>query len=217
MRPRDTVTWVVVALVFADITFFSGASNFLASPQSRILNQLLVLGAVGVVGIAGLRGRLDLRTPLLLPGAAWVVATGIATSTSQRPAASIEALGLLLICAPAYLVVRAVLADDRLRPRVDWLLIVSTFVFVVAYLLQAATQWASWWSVAGPSIPPLRPGDVGLTVGTVNAVALYLELMVPIATWLAWRRWHRPAFTALFIALGAFALLVTGSRGAWLG
>ena len=38
-----------------------------------------------------------------------------------------------------------------------------------------------------PSIPPLRPGDVGLTVGTVNAVALYLELLAPVAVWLSWR------------------------------
>ncbi len=217
MRARETVIWLVVALLFVDLTFFSGASNFLASPQSRILNQVLVIGVLVVSGIAALRGRLDVRSPLLLPGAAWVAATAIATFTSQRQAASLEALALLLICAPAYFVVRAVLADERLRPRIDWLIILSTSVFVVAYLAQAMTQWISWWSVAGPSIPPLRPGDVGLTVGTVNAVALYLELLAPIAVWLAWVRWRSRGFTLGLAALAAFALLVTGSRGAWLG
>ena len=58
---------------------------------------------------------------------------------------------------------------------------------------------------------------MGLTVGTVNAVALYLELLVPIAVWLSWTRWRSTAFSAGLGALGAFALLVTGSRGAWLG
>jgi O-antigen ligase len=217
VRPRETLAWIVVALLFIDLTFFSGASNFLASPQSRILNQLIVIGAMVVAGLLVVRGRIDVRSPYLWPGIAWVVVTAIATATSQRPAASIEALALLLICAPAYYLIRAVLADPALRPRMDWLIVVSTTVFVVAYLLQAFTQWLTWWSVAGPSIPPLRPGDVGLTVGTVNAVALYLELLVPIAVWLSWTRWHKRPFTVGLAVLGAFALLVTGSRGAWLG
>ena len=170
-----------------------------------------------VAGLLVMRGRIDLRSPFLWPGIAWVVVTAIATATSQRPAASVEALALLLICAPAYYLIRAVLADPVLRPRMDWLIVVSTTIFVIAYLLQALTQWVSWWSVAGPSIPPLRPGDVGLTVGTVNAVALYLELLVPIAVWLSWTRWHSRPFSIGLATLGAFALLVTGSRGAWLG
>ena len=114
-----------------------------------------------VFGWLALRGRIDLRSPFLGPGVAWVVAIAVTTATSQRPAASIEALALLLICAPAYYLVRAVLADPVLRPRMDWLIVISTTFFVAAYLLQALTQWLTWWSVAGPSIPPLRPGDVG--------------------------------------------------------
>ena len=217
MKPRETLAWIVVALLFIDLAFFSGASNFLAAPQSRILNQGLVLGAVVVFGVVAIVRGLDVRSPLLLPGAAWVGAVGVATLASQRPAASLEALALLLISAPAYLVVRAVLKDPHLRPRIDWLVIVSTTVFVVAYLLQALTQWLTWWSIAGPSIPPLRPGDVGLTVGTVNAVALYLELLAPIAVWLSWARWRSRTFSGSLAILAVVALIVTGSRGAWLG
>jgi len=217
VRARDTLAWIVVALVSVDLVFFSGASNFLASPQSRILNQVLVLGAMVTAGVVALRGRLDPGSPLLMPGIAWVAATAISTITSQRPAASLEALALLLICAPAYLVVRAVLANMSMRSRIDWLIIVANTVFVLAYLLQALTQWASWWSIAGPSIPPLRPGDVGLTVGTVNAVALYLELLAPIAVWLSWVRWRSRRFSLGLALVSWFALLVTGSRGAWLG
>jgi O-antigen ligase len=209
--------WVLIALLFVDLTFFSGASNFLASPQSRILNQILILGVAFGAGIAARRGRLDVRSSLILPGAAWIAANAIATLTSERPAASIEALALLLICVPAYFVIRAVLADDFLRSRIDRLFVAATTVFVVAYLLQCLTQWLSWWSIAGPSIPPLRPGDVGLTVGTVNAVALYLELMAPIAIWLSWTIWRSRPFAIVLAVLSAFALLVTGSRGAWVG
>ena len=184
VRARS-LAWVLVALAFADLVFFSGASNFLASPQSRILNQVLIGGAILVAGLLALRQRADLRSTLLLPGAAWLAANTLSAIFSQRPAASLEALALLLLCAPGYLVVRAIVRDPGLRLRTDWLVVLSTAVFVIAYLAQAFTQWVTWWSVAGPSLPPLRPGDVGLTVGTVNAVALYLELLAPIAIWLA--------------------------------
>lgn len=217
VQRRRTLPWVVVALVAIDLIFFSGASNYLASPQSRILNQLLILGTVVATGAAAWRGAIDLRSPLLLPGAAWVAATGLAAVTSQRPEASREALALLLISAPAYLAVRAILGDPWWRSRLDGLLVLATFGFVVAYLLQAFTQWMAWWSVAGPSVPPLRPGDVGLTIGTVNSIALYLETLVPVALWLAWRRWRSRRMVGAFTALSLVALIVTGSRGAWLG
>jgi O-antigen ligase len=217
VQSRRVLLWAVMALVAVDLVFFSGASNFLASPQSRILNQVLVFGAMVAFGVAAWRGSVDLRSPLVLPGVAWIVATTLTGLLSLRPAASLEAVALLLLAAPAYLVVRAALAEPWLRERLDWLVIVATTVFVVAYLLQALTQWIAWWSVAGPSVPPLRPGDVGLTVGTVNAVALYLELLAPVAVWLSWTRWRSRRFTIPFGILAVLAIVVTGSRGAWLG
>ncbi|MEP6639574.1 MAG: O-antigen ligase family protein, partial [Chloroflexota bacterium] len=217
MQTRRVLLWAATALVAVDLVFFSGASNFLAAPQSRILNQILVFGAMAVLGAAAWRGTVDLRSPLVLPGLAWIVATTLTGLLSQRPASSLEAVALLLLAAPAYLVVRAALAQPWLRERLDWLVIVATTVFVVAYLLQALTQWIAWWSVAGPSVPPLRPGDVGLTVGTVNAVALYLELLAPVAVWISWTRWRSRRFTIPFGILAVLAMVVTGSRGAWLG
>ena len=214
---RRLLIWIAIALVALDLAFFSGASNFLASPQSRILDQVLILLSIAAFGIVAWQGALDVRSPLVLPGLAWIVANVIATILSARPANSIEGLALLLLAAPAYLVVRGVVWTDWLRPRIDLLVIASALTFAIAYLAQAFTQWLSWWSVAGPSVPPLRPGDVGLTVGTVNAVSLYLELLSPIAIWLSWTRWRRSWFTATLAAVSLVALVVTGSRGAWLG
>ena len=217
MHGQRLAMWFAIALVGVDLVYLSGASNFLAAPQSRILNQVLILGAMVVGAVAMHKGRMSLRSPLLLPGLAWVGATILSATFSQRPAASLEGLALLLLAAPAYLIVRAILADPWLRVRVDWLVIVSTTAFVCGYLVQAFVQWLAWWSVAGPSIPPLRPGDVGLTIGTVNAVSLYLELLAPIAVWLSWRRWRSRTFSVLLAALSLVALVVTGSRGAWSG
>ena len=96
MRARDTVIWLVVALLFVDLTFFERSVEFPRLAPVGMFNQLLVLGVVICGGIVALRGRLDVRSPLLLPGAAWVAVTAIATVTSQRQAASLEALALLL-------------------------------------------------------------------------------------------------------------------------
>ncbi|HZC33810.1 MAG TPA: O-antigen ligase family protein, partial [Candidatus Bathyarchaeia archaeon] len=217
MQTRRILLWAVTAIVAVDLVFFSGASNFLASPQSRILNQALILGAMVVFLVGAWRGLIDVRSPLVLPGAAWIVANLVAAALSQRPAASLEDVALLLLSAPAYLIVRGALGHAWLRERLDWLVIVATLVFVGAFLAQAFAQWIVWWRVTGPSIPPLRPGDVGLTVGTVNAVALYLELLVPVAVWLSWQRWRSRPFSTLLAVLGLTALVITGSRGAWLG
>ncbi len=217
VQPRRTLAWALIALALTDMVLFSGASNYLASPQSRILNQGLILVAGIVTAALAWRGRLDARSPLVLPGLAVIGATAVSTLTSQRPEASREAMALLLLAAPSYLLVRAVLADPWLRTRIDWLVIVGGFGFTVAYLGQALAQWFVFWSVVGPAIPPLRPGDVGLTVGTVNAVSLYLELLVPIGLALAWGRWRSTRFVLLYAGLGVIAMLITGSRGAWLG
>jgi O-antigen ligase len=214
---RRLAVWLVIALVFVDLLFLSGASNFLAAPQSRLLNQVIVLVMMLGFLVAASRGQVPVRSPLILPGIAWLAATAVTTLLSERPATSLESLALLLLAAPAYLVVRAILWEDRLRERIDTLIVLATGVFVAAYLAQALTQWISWWSVAGPSIPPLRPGDVGLTVGTVNAVAIYLLLLAPTATATAWAGWKRPSIALALGGLSLLALVVTGSRGAWLG
>jgi len=211
------LAWAAVAVLTVDMLFLTGTSNFLASPQARILNQLILVAVGLVVAVGVARRRIDARSPLLLPGLAWVVVTAIAALASQRTPISREALAVLLVAAPAYLAVRAVLWSDWLRPRVDRLLVVATLVFLGAYLLQAASQWLQWWSVMGPSVPPLRPGDVGLTIGTVNAVALHIELLAPVAAWLAWRRMGSRRLAALVAVLAMVALVITGSRGAWLG
>ena len=216
-RTSLTAAWMAIGLVLVYILFFGGAANFQSSPQARALTHAVVLVSMlgGLAFLARREGAL--HSPLAGPGLAWLVALAIATVLSTHPEASREALALGLLSAPAYFIIRAISSTGELRPRVEWLFIASTTVFVVAYLLQVMTQWLTWWSAVGPSIPPLRPGDVGLTVGTVNSVALYLELMAPVALALAWNRWHARWFVAVLMVLSLAALLITGSRGAWVG
>lgn len=216
-RPSAFVVWAAVTLLFIYFLFFGGAANYQASPQARVLSHVLLVATLGVGLLAAALGRVSMRTPLLVPGALWTGALVVGALTSANPEASREAVALLLVGLPGYFVVRSVVWNPELRPRVEWMVILATFVFVVAYLLQVLTQWVSWWSAVGPSIPPLRPGDVGLTVGTVNSIALYIELLVPVAVWLSWVRWRSRSFCALFAMLALLAFFITGSRGAWVG
>ncbi|HSK93793.1 MAG TPA: O-antigen ligase family protein, partial [Candidatus Angelobacter sp.] len=211
------IVWAVVALLFVYFLFFGGAANFQSAPQARVLTHVLVLGTM-LAGVAlAATGRLLVTSPLVLAGAAWVGAVALAAAASVRPEASREALALLLLGLPGYLVIRGLVWSEVLRSRLEIMVIGGAFVFVVAYLLQVLTQWLSWWSAVGPSIPPLRPGDVGLTVGTVNSIALYIELLLPIAIWMSWTRWRSLPFTVGFAAITACAFVITGSRGAWVG
>jgi putative inorganic carbon (HCO3(-)) transporter len=211
------LTWVGVALAGVYLVFFGGASNFLPSPQARILTQLVVLGASLSWLIAAARARVVVASPLLLPGAAYVVVFVCSTILSQRPAASREALALLLLAVPGYLVVRSIAWHGVLSRRVQWLFVMATAALVVAYLGQVLVAWIGWWQALGPSLPPLRPGDLSLTLGTANAVAAYLELMAAPAAWMAWRRWHRRWPAVLLAASALLALVITGSRGGWMG
>jgi putative inorganic carbon (HCO3(-)) transporter len=214
------VAWLGVALTGFYLVFLGGASNFLPSPQARIVTQAVILASTLAWLAAQARARAVEARPrsrLILPGLVFVTAMIASALFSSRPESSREALALLLLALPGYLVVRSVLGDAFLRRRVDWLVVVMAVILVVGYLAQVGGQWLAWWSAVGPSIPPLRPGDVGLTIGTANAVAAYAELLVAPAAWVAWGRWRRRGVATAIAVLGAIALLITGSRGAWLG
>lgn len=216
-RPIDVLAWAAIALLAVYFLFLGGASTFQASPQARVLSHLLTFVAMVATLAAAVSGRLSLRSPLARPGALWVAATVVGAVFSIRPEASREAIALLLLGVPVYFLIRHVFWTPTLRPRVEWLLIATTTTFLLAYLVQVLMQWRLWWSAVGPSVPPLRPGDVGLTLGTVNGVSLYIELLVPIAVWLSWTRWRSMPFSVGLALIGGIALVITGSRGAWLG
>ena len=219
MDAATRLAWIGVALAFTYLVFLGGASNFLPSPQARIATQITIVTSIAAwLVYAWRRGTSGwARSQLLVPGLVYAGAILLSAVTSSRPASSVEAVALLLIALPGYPVVRTILASSFIRPRLEWLMIVTTLAFLVAYLAQVLAQWLAWWGALGPSIPPLRPADVGLTLGTANAVAAHAELLAAPAAWLAWRRWRSWPVSAAILALGAGTLLISASRGAWLG
>ncbi len=140
-----------------------------------------------------------------------------AAIVSQRAAPSLEATALIVIAAPCYLAIRAVAWDEPLMTRIRWLIVVSAFLVLIPYLVEVLAAWIDWWLAFGISLPPIRPGNPSGTVGSSNALATYTYLLVPYAVWAAWSWRHGRIVAALLVGGALFALVTSGSRGAWLG
>jgi O-antigen ligase len=214
--PLGLLAWVGVALAFVELVYFGGSSNFLASPQARIVTQVVVLAAIAAWALGG-AGAAAGRSSLIGPATVVLVAVVLAGLFSERPGPAREAVALLLLVLPGYLVVRSVVWDPAIGPRLETLFAAAAVVTLVLYLALSLGLWVEWWSIVGPSIPPLRPGDLGLTLGSSNTVAAAIELLAPTAALIAWQRRHSRLLTGLIVGLTLAALVMTGSRGAWLG
>lgn len=217
LGPTGLLAWLAIALTVPYLLLLGGTLTLLASPEGRIIEQAIMLGA-GLAGIAAaVRHPELLRSPVVVAGALFVAA-GIASAVvSQRPAASLEATALLVLSAPCYLAIRAVAWDERLRSRIRWLIVVSAFLVLLPYVVEVLAAWVAWWSAVGPTLPPIRPGNAAGTVGNSNALATYTYLLAPIAAWAATSSRRGRLVATLLIACAVFALVTTGSRGAWLG
>jgi O-antigen ligase len=117
-----------------------------------------------------------------------------------------------------YLVLISLLRSPFFGPRMGGLIVMILVVIATIYLARVMAIWMEWWGVVGPSVPPLRPAYEGLMFGNPNELAA----MVCMSMAGAWavvgtdtRR--RRLATALLVGLGVAVLVISGSRGAWLG
>lgn len=214
--PPGLLAWVGVALAFAELVYFGGSSNFLASPQARIVTQGVVLAAIAAWALAG-AGTAAGRSSLIMPATGVLLAVVLAGLFSARPGPAREAVALLLLLLPGYLVVRSVVWHPAIGPRLETLFAAAAVATLTLYLVLSLGQWVAWWSIVGPAIPPLRPGDLGLTLGSSNTVAAAIELLAPTAALIAWQRRHSRLLTGTIVVMALAALVMTGSRGAWFG
>lgn len=217
LDPARRLIWLAVALTVPYVLVVGGTIAFLPFAETRILLQVLML-ATAVMGIVAAARRPELiSSPVVAAGAIFVAAMIVSGVFSQRPAATLEAVALLVLSAPCYLAIRAIAWDGPLGARVRWLIVVSAFLVLIPYIVQVLAAWISWWSHVGLTLPPIRPGHAGGTTTNPNALATYTYLLVPYAVW-ASRSWRRGRWVGgLLIVCAVFALVTSGSRGAWVG
>jgi O-antigen ligase len=150
--------------------------------------------------------------------AACLAAFAIATITSRAPRLSVEMLGYAILLGELYLLLVALMRRPRLRAHFERLVIGLGLLVCVLYLLQVLQAWQLWWGVVGHlTVPPLRPGYLGLSLSP-NPIATLVLLLgaFALATGRLRGRAGR-AVAAVLLVLVAVTAVITGSRGAWIG
>lgn len=143
----------------------------------------------------------------------------VSTVTSRVPRLSAEMLGYAVLLAELYLLLVALLRRPALRIHLERLSLTMCVVVCVLYLAQAFQAWLVWWDQVGRvTIPPLRPGYLGLSLGAPIPIATLVLLLgaFGLATSQLRGRKNRVVMVVVAALVGA-TVLITASRGAWIG
>jgi tetratricopeptide (TPR) repeat protein/O-antigen ligase len=225
--------WLLALLVVP--TFFDIYSTHPFEPDKAMVVRVLglVMAAAGLVRAleAWGRWRRPRAMPLAAPVALYVGAAALSTALSLAPRLSLwgsDARGEGLATLAAYVVVFAAVAARLRRPaQLDRVIdvIVAGSVPVTLYGLQQAAgldllDWERTY----------QEWRVSTTLGNPIFAGAYLILTLPVtlAAMLEWRRrpadpggpWWRRLRLALYASAGVLqlsVLVLTGSRGPWLG
>jgi O-antigen ligase/tetratricopeptide (TPR) repeat protein len=212
-------SWLLVAFAGVAVLLFGGHFQSLVTlPVVDGLQVLSVLILGGWLLIVVLRPAARPTTPLMIPVAAASAAYALSGLLSQRPRLSLESTIGGIGFAIAFLFLSRLLAEPWIRRRAAALFVSIMAAIAVGYIVQVVINWIDWWRLVGRlAIPPLRPSWAGLMFGSPNVVGTFLILGAPLAVALLRSSTTRRAPVLLLAGVSAAALLLTGSRGAYLG
>ena len=206
-----------VLLVITYLLVIGGTLNGVVSLALQTVSLALLTVVVLVWAVIALRCPLGGWPPLGAALIAWAAAITLSTLTNWSGRAQIGAWYAAL-----YAGVWLLLADLRARGLPGcWLTdgaLLAVVPLMLVALVQAAPWYATWLRLDGVEIPfaPLRPPA---TLGNPNVLGAVLALLLPLgivrARWSA-RRPDRVLWAG-WVVLNGVALLLTFSRGAWLG
>jgi O-antigen ligase len=212
------VAWAGLTLIATYLVFLGGGFPAIYSIPLRLVNEALLVVIIGAFLLAaavrpGLLPRSSLAVPILLALAALVVAT----LASEWPRFGWEIVLGAAGAALLYLLLVRILSIAELRSRLRFTVAVVTVAVAVAYLVQVGILWGRWYAVTGASgLPPLRPATANLTLGTPSIVAGVLLMLGPlVVVWLIEAGRRRTAIAAIVLVFAA--IVVSGSRSAWIG
>jgi O-antigen ligase len=216
--PIRLLVWLVVLLAAAFFMTVGGTYQVIAI-NAQIACQVLALTILGGWLIAAIvnprwRPASRLLVPVLLVAAVY----GISALLSQRPRLSLEPTLAGFGYALSFLFLTRLLTERWYRRRFEALLLVGVITIAAAYIVQVVLDWIAWWSLVGRlALPPLRPGFDALIFGTPNLVASFLIVGGPAAVAVIFERTHRRSAAVLMGTVVGLAILLTGSRGGFLG
>jgi O-antigen ligase/tetratricopeptide (TPR) repeat protein len=215
------LAWIGIVLGIIYLTFGGGGGSLgIYVVQWRIASLVMIAIALLAWLAAAVRDPAWRPRTVLWPAfAASLVAFAISSATSRNPRLSLEYAAYAVICTALYLLLVRLLADPWFRSRLGGLTVLLTLAIGAYYLALVLAHWIYWWSAVGRiTVPPLRPASESLTYGNPSAVATMMLLLCAASlAHLGAGTGRRRLLDALLVILTAAVVLLTGSRGAWLG
>ncbi len=222
-RARRLATAALVVLVTAatvwSVLMTGGAGWFDNLAVRALYDAVTIATLVSWLGISAFRPAWLPHSRMSWALAACLGAFVVSTATSRLPRMSLEMFAYAVLLAELYLLLVQLLRIPAVRRRLEALALLLALVATALYLLESVGAWITWWNAVGRiAVPPLRPGSLGLSLGSPNPVATLLLALGAFGAATVYRP-TRPARAVVIVALLAVgtAALVSGSRGAWLG
>ena len=216
--PLRLLVGVLVLYVLVVGGTFNGMVNMQFSQTTLILLSLAILAWLALRWQRGWVWQGTILDWALLAGAVAAILSALANlDVGRRITLGLWYWGL-------YLAVWLLLVDlvaNGLPAR--WLLdgVIATGVPVVLIGYWQAGGWLVGWqevTSAGIGVPfiPVRPGSL---IGNPNALGTFLVVLIPLllSCWVQARRWPGRVGWGVYALLSVGMLLLTLSRGAWLG
>ena len=212
----------LMGIVMGFLLLLFGGGVWAGIYSSDIRLALVLAGGVGSAVwllVALVRPRWLPRSALTGAFAASLLAFAICEAVAWQPRLGFDYLGYAILLTALYLLLVRIWAEPYFARFLGWLLVGLTFAIGAAYVVVIFSLWIDFWRGLGHfAVPPLRPGYEGLWLGNPNALASLLVLLFLVsAAAVGSRNVRQRIVTASLGALVAFDVLLTGSRGSWLG
>ena len=193
------------------------AIPFLPNEAMLILTALVVFSFIIKTFITGDFSLIP--DPLIMPLLAFALVQIISTITSVSPFLSAQNLIVSLVSMALYFVIINTIKSKEELDKAIKIFIITAFIMSCYGIMQyytLGTTSKAWVDVE--LNPDLKTRVIG-TFGNPNVFAEYLEHILPasIALIFVYKKWMNKAIAAVLATVMFICLLLTSSRGAWLG
>ncbi len=211
--------WIGAALAMLVFGLAPFVNNLLTGVLLAICGAYWLLLTISEEAPSPTSARAPLATPIhLLVGLYWgiaVIATGM-SPVKKFALAGLEKLTLYLVF---FALLAHVLRSPRIRSCLLSVLLLTSLIVSVYGLQQwfsGASALATW---VDPESPLSKTTRVYSYLGNPNLLAGYLLpiFVFSIIAFFAWERWMCKALAVLMIGVNGACLLLTFSRGGWIG
>jgi putative inorganic carbon (HCO3(-)) transporter len=219
LRWSDLIGAVLVSLVFAIAPFVSDSKDALALLLVACAGFWILLTLTDDAADEQTGGRAALTTPIHLLVLLYWGVCAIATGLSPVRSAAFNGLSKLTL----YMILFALMARILRSPRLRTLVITVYLLAALAVSVYGLQQWfsgaaalATW---VDPESPLSKTTRVYSYLGNPNLLAGYLlpAVVLSIMAIFTWPGRLRKALAVLMVGMNTTCLILTFSRGGWLG